>query len=106
MTEKKKLKLSKVAFGLSIGVFSLSLGLKFYLCNSITIKNGEFEQMSLRKLELEKEVEDLMVEEYSLSSIETIEERSKELGFIEMSERLVAVDLDAPIQVALSGSGN
>jgi hypothetical protein len=104
MTEKKKIKLYKILFSLSIALFISSAGLKFYLCNIVTVKNGEFDQASIKKAELKKELEALRVEQSSLSSMENIEERSRELGFVEMEERLLSVDLDAPVQVALINS--
>jgi hypothetical protein len=104
MTEKKKIKLYKIIFSLSIILFISSVGFKFYLCNIVTVKNGEFDQASVRKSELKKEIEALRIEQSSLSSIENIEKRSRELGFIEMEERLLSVDLDAPVQVALINS--
>lgn len=104
MMMKKKVKLHKIIFGLSISLFVLSVGFKFYLCNIVTVKNGEFDQASVRRDELKKEIEVLRIDRSSLSCIENIEKRSKELGFVEMDERLLSVDLDAPVQVALINS--
>jgi uncharacterized membrane protein (DUF106 family) len=100
MTENKKLKILKSSFILSIIFFICTVGLKFYLCNVFTVKNEEFEKISVQLKELKEEVEVLNVEKSTLSSIESIEERSKTLGFIEMEDRLMSLDLDAPTQVA------
>jgi len=97
----KSEKLFKFAFILSIFVFIGSVGLKFYFCNSVTVKNEEFEQAFLKKKDIEEDIGRLQTENSSLSSISYIEKRSSELGFVEMSERIVLLDLDAPEQVAL-----
>ena len=101
MADKKRLNIHKIIFSLSVILFISSVGIKFFFCSSVTVKNAEFEQASTKKSELKREIEALKVEESSLASIGTLEKMSKELGFVEMEERLVSIDLDAPIQVAV-----
>lgn len=104
MIKAKTEKLFKTLFTFSIVFFVSSIGIKFYLCNSMTIRNSEFEQAFLQKEGLEEEIENLKVENCSLSSISFLESKSRELGFVEMSEHLISIDLDSPIQVALVSS--
>lgn len=92
----------KFAFIFSVVAFVSSVGCKFYLCNSVTVKNGEFEQISLRKKDIEEDINRLRALNSSLSSISYIEKRSSELGFIEMDDRLISLDLDSSAQVALA----
>jgi hypothetical protein len=101
MTARKILNTYKLIFSLSLVIFISSVGVKFYFCNSVTVKNSEFEQASTKRAELESEIKALKVRESGLSSIENLEKRSKEMGFIEMEDRLVSIDLDAPVQVAV-----
>lgn len=91
----------KFAFIFSVIAFVSSVGCKFYLCNSVTVKNGEFEQAFLRKKDIEEDIIRLRAVNSSLSSISYIEEKSAELGFIEMDDRLISLDLDSSTQVAL-----
>jgi len=37
----------------------------------------------------------------NLSSIDLVEKKAKDMGFIEMSERLGSIDSNAPVQVAV-----
>ena len=101
MLKKKSEKKLKLIFLLSLFVFILSVGFKFYLCSSVTVRNGEFEQAFLRKKELEEDINRLRSQSFYLSSISSIEKRARELGFVDMSERLISLDLSAPDQVAV-----
>ena len=101
MHRKKLEKKFKLIFLFSIFIFISSVGFKFYLCSVVTIKNSEFEQAFLRKKELEEDIDKLRSQSAYLSSIGSIEKRAKELGFVEMSERLASLDLSASDQVAV-----
>lgn len=101
MNITKNDKIIKSAFIFSAVLFVLSVGAKFYLCNSITVKNGHLEQAFLQKDDIEEDIEMLEVQLASLSSIEYLESRAKDLGFVEMNKNLISIDLDAPNQVAL-----
>jgi Tfp pilus assembly protein PilO len=94
-------KLFKTLFVLSIVFFVSTLGYKFYLCSSITVKNEELEQAFSMKKDIEEDISRLKAVNSSLSSISYIEKRSSELGFIKMDARLISLDLDSPTQVAL-----
>ena len=100
MIKARSEKLFKFIFVISIFVFISSVGFKLYLCNSMTVKNGKFEQVFVRRKMMEEELEKLRFENSALSSISYLEEKSKEMGFVEMSERLISIDPNAPIQVA------
>ncbi|MBW6441296.1 hypothetical protein K0B04_00080 [Patescibacteria group bacterium] len=104
MRKTRSEKIFKIIFTLSVIFFVSSVGMKFYLCNSMTIKNSELEEAFVRKAEVEEDLERLKVQNSDISSITSLEERSKELGFTPMSDRLMSIDLDAPVQVALINS--
>lgn len=98
---KEKKNTLKIAFILSIFVFVSSIGGKLYLCSVLAVKNGDLEKTIASKKEIEKEISRLSFENSNLSSIEIVEKKAKDLGFVEMSERLLSVDPSAPIQVAV-----
>ena len=94
-------KLFKISFIVSGLVLLASIGVKSYFCNSMAVKNNFLETSVARKAEIEEDIEQLDVLRSSLSSIEYLEGRAKELGFVEMESNLISLDLDAPAQVAL-----
>lgn len=97
----KSEKIFKTVFLLSLFIFVSCVGVKFYLCNSITVKNGELEEAFNKKSLLGESIERLVIEDANLSSISYVESRAREIGFVEMTDRLAKIDLDAPSQVAL-----
>jgi len=100
MTKTKTNKIFKAIFIFSVFSFVSSVGCKLYFCNSIVIKNEEFEKAFAKRENLEKEIEKLSYESSKLSSIVYIEDTAKEMGFVEMTDGITSIDLDAPIQVA------
>ena len=101
MMKRKADKILKLTFLFSALVFVSSVGVKFYLCNSITVKNGQLEQAFLKRNEIEEDIEILESQRAFLSSIEHLERRAMELGFVAMDKNLISLDLNAPAQVAL-----
>lgn len=56
--------------------------------------------MFTQKSELEKEISRLGFIDTSMSSLSYVEDRAKDLGFVEMKSRLLSLDPKAPVQVA------
>ncbi len=104
MTKIKSERIFKKVFFLSMVAFVSCVGLKFYLCNSITVKNSELDEAFKKKAQIEENIERLNTEDAKLSSLTFVEKRARELGFVEMTDRLARIDLDAPAQVALLNS--
>lgn len=101
MKKTKSEKLFKLIFFFSAFLFVLSIGLKLYLCGSLAVKNDEFEKSFYTQKEIEKEIEKLSFENSSLSCISYLEQKAKEMGFVEMTQRLISIDLNSPSQVAV-----
>jgi len=95
----KRLNYKKI-FILSLVIFTLGLSFKFILCSRMAVENNNLKELFLRKSALEKEVSRLGFEDSNLSSLAYVENRAKSLGFVEMKERLISVDINSPIQVA------
>lgn len=104
MMPKRAEKIFKFTFILSVFIFFASIGLKFYLCNSVTVSNNQLEQALVKRADIQEDMEILDVQRASLSSISYLEKRAKEIGFIEMGSNVISLDLDAPTQVALVNS--
>lgn len=104
MMLKRAKKLFKLTFILSVFIFFASIGVKFYLCNSVTVSNDQLEQALVKRSNIQEDMEILNVQRASLSSISYLEKRAKELGFVEMENNVISLDLDAPTQVALVNS--
>ena len=94
-------KIVKLSFALSAVFFILSLGAKIYLCGSLAVRNSDLEQAFSQRKTLEEEISKLSYIDSTLSSIISIEKQAKQIGFIDMTERVLAIDLSAPVQVAV-----
>lgn len=97
----KSEKLFKFIFAFSVIFFVCSFGAKFYFCNNLTTKNTHFDRISYKRKQLEEEISRLESENSFLSSISRIEDRAKELGFIQMKSNVISLDINSPDQVAL-----
>jgi hypothetical protein len=100
MTITKKEKTYKTVLTLCSVIFFLSLFSKFVLCGSMTVKNGELQDIFAKKSELEKEISRLGYIDSTLSSLSYVEEKAVALGFTSMNARLNPLDPKAPVQVA------
>ncbi len=98
---KEKKNIFKIGFILAVFLFMSSMGCKLYLCSSLAVKNGDLEEAIATKKDLEKDISRLSFENSNLSSIDLVEKKAKDMGFIEMSERLASIDPNAPVQVAV-----
>ncbi len=97
----KSEKIFKFMFLLSIIVFVCSFGAKFYLCSNLTIKNSQFDEVSYKKKMLEEEISRIEAENSFLSSINHVESRAKDLGFVQMKSNVISLDISSVDQVAL-----
>ena len=91
----------KITFFTSLVIFALALGTKLFLCGFLAVKNGELEDTFIARDCLKKEISTLRYENSRLSRIESIEERARQVDFIEMEENLLSLDVSAPTQVAV-----
>jgi len=99
--KNKTNKLFKLTFILSTLLFIFSVGLKLYLCSSLAIKNSELEEAFNYKKQLEEQISKLSFDNSNLSSIDLVEKKAKSMGFVEMTEKLLSINPEAPIQVAV-----
>ncbi|MBU0534962.1 MAG: hypothetical protein ABIJ82_03510 [Patescibacteria group bacterium] len=97
----KAKKIIRLSFISSIVLFVLSLGAKIYLCGSLAVRNSDLEQAFLQRKRLEEEISKLSYIDSTLSAISSIEKQAKQIGFVEMTERVLAIDPSAPVQVAV-----
>lgn len=91
----------KITFFASLVIFVLALGTKLFMCGFLAVKNGELESTFVARGCLKKEISDLRYESSRLSRMRSIEERAKQMGFIEMDEGLLTLDINASDQVAV-----
>ena len=101
--KSKSLKTKKIiglGFTFSVVLFVLSLGAKIYLCGSLAVKNSDLEQAFVQRKKLEEEISKLSYIDSTLSAISSIEKQARQIGFVEMTGRVLAIDLSAPVQVA------
>lgn len=85
----------------SIVLFTLSLGAKIYLCGNLAVRNSDLEQAFLQRNKLEEEISRLSYIDSTLSAISSVEKQAMQIGFVEMTERVLAIDPSAPVQVAV-----
>jgi hypothetical protein len=97
----KKEKLFKITFILSTVILIASICFKLGLCSSLAVKNSELEDAFVYKKGLEDTILALSIEDSNLSSIEYVESRAKAIGFIEMTDKMLSINPEAPIQVAV-----
>jgi biopolymer transport protein ExbB/TolQ len=94
-------KTCRITFFSALVLFVASIGFKLVLTGNLAVRNDELEEAFASRSELEKMVSRLKFESSELSCMELIEERAKRLGFIEMQENLLSLDIEAPDQVAV-----
>ncbi|MFZ2663891.1 MAG: hypothetical protein WAX66_00815 [Patescibacteria group bacterium] len=98
---KQKKNIFKLSFILTTFMFVSSVICKLYLCSSLAVKNSELEEAINTRKQLEKEVSRLSFKNSALSSIDLVEKKARDSGFVDMSERLLSIDPNAPVQVAV-----
>jgi hypothetical protein len=109
MLNKQTLKLKKFASQhdiykticvISFSLFVVSLGFRLYFANKLAVKNNELKQAFDKKTLLEKDIAALSYEDAGLASLKQLEQRAKDLGFVEMNADLLTLNPDSPTQVA------
>lgn len=75
----------------ALGTFVVCSGVKLYFSSQIAIKSIEVSDLFERKASLEEEIAGLEYKKAEVSSMKLVESKAKKLGFIEMSENIIAV---------------
>ncbi len=75
----------------SLVIFITSLLVQMYISNTTALKGKDFQNLHEEKAKLEKELALLKYEDSRLSSLEFVEIRAVQLGFVEMTEPLLSV---------------
>jgi len=96
----RSLKFYKTCCFVSFVLFSLGIASRMYFSNKLVVKNQDLKSLSEAKASLEKEVALLSFEDANLSSPQYIESQAGKLGFEDMKESLLSLDLNAPLPVA------
>ena len=89
MNDTKTTNIFKYVFVASIVAFFASLFVQLQTSNKTALKGKDFLILHDRKVSLEKEIAYLRYQDSTHSSLESIEERAKKMGFVKMSEPLV-----------------
>ena len=97
---KKEIKKFKLLTILSFIIFICTISFRLFVCNDFAIKNTELSDHFIKREELEKEISSLKYTDSQLASLIIVEEKAKELGFVEMESLLIALDPTAPARVA------
>ena len=99
-THLKKLNLFKLFYVLTLVTLFGSILFRVYCSNILAIKNTELRNFSLKKIDLEKEVSKLDYIDSGLSSLSSLEEKARTLGFVDQTDSLVSLNPDSPTSVA------
>ena len=100
----KSLKTKKIIsfiFTFSVVFFILSLGAKIYFCGSLAVKNSDLERAFSQRKKLIEEISKLSYIDSTLSAIGNVEKRARQIGFVDMTDRVLSIDPSAPVQVAV-----
>lgn len=76
-------------------IFIVSLLAQMYISNTTALKGKDFQHLHEQKAKLEKELALLKYEDSRLSSLEFVEERAVQLGFVELTEPLLSISSPA-----------
>jgi len=90
----------KRVYRCSFCVLALSILCRIYFSNLLASENSELQSLYSEKSSLEKEMSKLSYVGSELSSLKNLEERALKLGFEQMKEPLVSLDLNAPFPIA------
>ncbi|HNS71212.1 MAG TPA: hypothetical protein PKK07_00635 [bacterium] len=66
----------------------------------MAIDNTKLQNMFSERNSIEKEISFLAYIDSSLSSINEIERKALQIGFVPIESRLISLDIEAPVQVA------
>jgi len=76
---------------LSLVIFIASLLIQMYISNTTALKGKDFQHLHEEKAKLEKDLALLKYEDSRLSSLEFVEIKATQLGFVEMTEPLLSI---------------
>ena len=86
-----KLNIFKIAFRFSGVLLVISVLLQMFITNKLAAKGAELVELDNKKSQLEKEISKLEFEDSSLSSLAYVEGKAKLLGFIKLSDNILAI---------------
>lgn len=85
----------------SIVIFVLSVLVKFYLANTLSVKNSELKTILVQRSAIEKDILRLEAQNTELSSLKYVEANARVLGFLPMTEKLLSINTSDQPQVAV-----
>ena len=102
---KKKLKTKIITpyrgvIALFVLLIVCAIGIRVHCSTNLAVKNHELTKLVKRKEELQKEILTLTYENSSASSLAMVESRAIDLGFVELTEPIYAIDQGISPQVA------
>ncbi len=89
--ESAGLNLSKILFKISLVSLILSVFAQVYFTNNVAIRSGELTDLKTKRETLKKEIAALEYEDSLLSSLSYLEQKSSEMGFVKMTENVLAI---------------
>lgn len=82
----------KYIFRLTLAIFIVSLGFQLFISNKYAVKGMEMLKLKNRKDVLASEILNMQLEASSISSLMYVEEKAKELGFVELEGEINLID--------------
>jgi len=79
----------------TFGIFVISLLSQMYISNTTALKGKAFQHLNDEKARLDKELALLKYEDSKLSSLEYVEEKALQMGFVNMTEPLLSISSPA-----------
>lgn len=86
-----KLNIFKIVFRFSGVLLVVSVLLQMFITNNLAVRGAELVELDNKKSQLEKEISKLEFEDSSLSSLAYVEGKAKLLGFIKLSDNVLAI---------------
>ena len=77
-----------------------AIGIRVHCSTNMAVKNHELKELSHRKEELKKDILSLTYKDSASSSLAMVEVKARELGFVELTEPIYAIDQGVSPQVA------
>lgn len=91
---KQKLIKEKIILAISFGMFLITLVIQVSVTNNLAIKGKEAQDFLAQKDTLEKQISELKLEKSKYASIAYIEDKAKDLGFVDNPNYVVAIRAD------------
>jgi hypothetical protein len=93
-------KLLKTAFIVSALFLVSGLAMRLYCTYRISSASYDLAAYKDQKSTLEKEISSLVFKNCELSALLNVEKRAQELGFSKLTEKMLSLNLNDPVQVA------